>query len=116
MYYFIICRFSWLPVYDDGEEAVYIYEYMCDLVQANHPVILGNNNCNLPRILSIIAQAFESKIIEAVSDVGQQMLAIVKQVEANSALFQVCASQLTPDQQLALQEAYRQLYALSARG
>lgn len=106
--------FSWLPVTEDSDEAPHIYGYLCDLIQGNHPVILGANNCNLPRIVSIIAQAFVNKVVAAVSEVGSRMLAIVKQVESNPEVFQVCASQLTPEMQHALQEAYRELASASS--
>lgn len=106
--------FSWLPVTEDSDEAPHIYGYLCDLIQANHPVILGANNCNLPRIVSIIAQAFANKVVAVISDVGSRMLAIVKQVESNPEVFQVCASQLTPEMQHALQEAYRELASASS--
>uniref|UniRef100_A0A1A9WGS4 TOG domain-containing protein n=1 Tax=Glossina brevipalpis TaxID=37001 RepID=A0A1A9WGS4_9MUSC len=108
--------FSSLPVTEDSDEAPHIYDYMCDLIQANHPVILGANNCNLPRIVSIIAQAFLHKLIESTPELGQRMLGIVKEVESNSEVFQACASQLTPDMQLALQDAYRELSAKSSQG
>ncbi|XP_053959083.1 importin-5-like [Anastrepha ludens] len=103
--------FSWLPVTEDADEAPHIYGYMCDLIQANHPIILGNNNSNLPRIVSIIAQAFVTKVVAPLKDVGTRMLGIVKQVEANPEVFQACASILTPEQQYALQDAYRELAA-----
>ncbi|XP_067614434.1 importin-5 [Eurosta solidaginis] len=103
--------FSWLPVTEDADEAPHIYGYMCDLIQANHPIVLGNNNTNLPRIVSIIAQAFVTKVVASLSDVGTRMLGIVKQVESNPEVFQACASILTPEQQYALQDAYRELAA-----
>lgn len=40
---------AWLPVWEDEDEAPHIYGYFCDLVEANHPVLLGPNHCNLPR-------------------------------------------------------------------
>lgn len=107
--YFYCNRFSWLPVTEDADEAPHIYGYMCDLIQANHPIILGNNNSNLPRIVSIIAQAFVTKVVSSLSDIGTRMLGIVKQVESNPEVFQACASILTPEQQYALQDAYREL-------
>lgn len=94
---------------EDLDEAVHIYGYLCDLIQANNPVILGPANSNLPRIVVIIAQAFAHRAVEAVSEVGQRMLGIVKQVETNPDVFQMCASQLSPELQVALQEAYREL-------
>lgn len=112
-----VLRFSWLPVTEDSDEAPHIYGYLCDLIQANHPVVLGANNCNLPRIVSIIAQAYSNKVVAVLSEVGTRMLAIVKQIESNPEVFQACASQLTPEMQHALQEAYRELAnATSAQG
>ncbi|KAH8294819.1 hypothetical protein KR018_003373 [Drosophila ironensis] len=101
--------FSWLPISEDADEAVHIYGYLCELIEANHPVILGSNNCNLPRIFSIIAEAFCTKVVEVKSPVGTRMLTIVKQVESNPDVMQACASSLTPEQQQALQDAYREL-------
>jgi len=105
----IAAWFSWLPVSEDPEEAAHIYGYMCDLIEGNHPVILGANNCNLPRIVSIIAEAFCTKVIEAQSATGTRMLTIVKQVESNPDVMAACASTLSPEQQQALQDAYREL-------
>lgn len=101
--------YSWLPVTEDSDEAPYIYSYLCELISANHPIILGANNCNLPRIVSIIAQAFTTKVVEPLSEEGTRMLEIVKQVEANPEVFQACAAALTPEQQHSLAEAYREL-------
>ncbi|EDV47806.1 importin-5 [Drosophila erecta] len=105
----IAAWFSWLPVSEDTEEAVHIYGYLCDLIEGNHPVILGVHNCNLPRIVSIIAEAFCTKVIEAQSGTGTRMLTIVKQVESNPEVMAACASTLSPEQQQALQDAYREL-------
>lgn len=71
-------RFSWLPVTEDEEEAPHVYGYLCDLIQANHPIVLGANNSNLPRIVAIIAEALYRDMIEPTSEVGRRMLEIVK--------------------------------------
>ncbi|SPP83609.1 importin-5 [Drosophila guanche] len=106
--------FSWLPISEDPEEAAHIYGYMCDLIEANHPVILGANNSNLPRIVSIIAEAYCTKVLEATSATGTRMLTIVKQVESNPDVMQACASSLSAEQQQALQDAYRELASKAA--
>ncbi|EDW67063.1 importin-5 [Drosophila virilis] len=103
--------FSWLPTSEDPEEAAHIYGYLCDLIEANHPAILGANNCNLPRIVSIIADTFCTNVLEAKSAPGTRMLTIVKQIESNPDVMQACASILSPEQQQALQDAYRELAA-----
>lgn len=93
-----------------------MYGYFCDLIQANNPIVLGPANSNLPRIVLIIAQVFAQKTIESTSEVGQRLLGIVKQVESNADVFQMCASQLTPDLQMALQEAFREVSANPTQG
>lgn len=103
--------FSWLPTSEDPEEATHIFGYLCDLIEANHPVILGVNNCNLPRIVSIIADTFCTNVLEPKTPTGNRMLTIVKQIESNPDVMQACASTLSPEQQQALTEAYRELAA-----
>ncbi|XP_034489294.1 importin-5 [Drosophila innubila] len=110
----IAAWFTWLPTSEDPEEANHIYGYLCDLIEGNHPVILGANNCNLPRIVSIIADTFCNEVLEAKTPTGTRMLTIVKQVESNPDVMQACASSLSPEQQQALQEAYRELAALTS--
>uniref|UniRef100_A0A2M3ZYW0 Putative karyopherin importin beta 3 n=1 Tax=Anopheles triannulatus TaxID=58253 RepID=A0A2M3ZYW0_9DIPT len=98
--------FSWLPVGEDEDEAVYVYGYLCDLIQANHPIILGENNANLPRIVSIIASCFYREAVTVPHPEAQRMLSIVKQIEANPDLFQACINALTAEQKAALEAAY----------
>lgn len=105
----MIFRFQWLPVVEDEEEAPPVYGYLCDLIQANHPIILGANNTNLPRIVSIIAEAFNKDVIGVTNEVGRRMIEIVKQIEQNPDVFQACLGILTEDQKHALEEAYREL-------
>lgn len=33
--------FNWLPVVEDADEAPHVYGYLCDLIEQNHPLILG---------------------------------------------------------------------------
>lgn len=100
--------FSWLPVVEDDEEAVHVYGYLCDLIQSNNAIVLGNNNSNLPRIVSVIAEAFSVGVIKVLSEEGIRMINIVKQIESNPEVFQACVSLLRPDQKAALEEAYRE--------
>ena len=54
----IIQWLSWLPVVEDKDEAPHVYGFLCDLLDRNHPHVLGENNQNLPSILRIFAEAF----------------------------------------------------------
>lgn len=105
--------FSWLPVVEDDDEAAHVYGYLCDLIQANHPIILGANNANLPRIVSIIAEAFYHESVPIANPEAARMLNIVKQVESNPEVFQACINHLSAEQKQALEEAYRQMALLS---
>ena len=40
-------------MYEDVDESPYVYGYLCELVEANHPAILGDNNANLPRVVQV---------------------------------------------------------------
>lgn len=103
-----------MPVTEDEEEAPHVYGYLCDLIQANHPVVLGANTSNLPRIVCIIAEALYRDVIKPTHEVGRRMLEIVKQIELSPDVFQACVNSLTTDQKNALEEAYRELAAAAA--
>ena len=82
---------------------------MCDLIQSNNLIILGNNNSNLPQIVLVIAEAFKVKIIKPLSDEGRRLISIVKQIESNPEVFQACVTILSVEQKQSLEEVYREL-------
>ncbi|XP_058802795.1 importin-5 [Phymastichus coffea] len=96
---------SWLPVVEDEDEALHIYGYLCDLIEANHPVVLGPNNSNLPRLISFFAEALNKEVVSSDNPVHVRILSIVRQIQSNETLFQACINVLTTDQQQALHEA-----------
>lgn len=67
---------SWLPIWEDAEELPHVYDYFCDLIEQvsmsrptrkcvtntytlqNHPLVLGENNSGLARVLEIIIHTF----------------------------------------------------------
>lgn len=104
-------RFNWLPVVEDDDEAAHVYGYLCDLIQANHPAVVGQNNANLPRIVLIIADAFNHEAVALDNPVALKLINIVKQIESNPELFQACIAHLTPEQNNALQDAYKKVIA-----
>uniref|UniRef100_T1J449 TOG domain-containing protein n=1 Tax=Strigamia maritima TaxID=126957 RepID=T1J449_STRMM len=93
---------SWLPVWEDEDEVLHVYNYLCDLIEGNHPVVLGKDNSNLPSILRIMASAFEKEAIDQEAEVTKRMVNIVRQIQSNTELFQACLVQLTQEQQAAL--------------
>ncbi|KAK4879979.1 hypothetical protein RN001_008125 [Aquatica leii] len=97
--------FNWLPVVEDSVEAPHIYGYLCDLIEQNHPTILGPGNGNIPKILNIFAEAFYRDMIDTSSPEGFRMLNIVKQVQSNESLFQNVVTGFRPELQQALHVA-----------
>ena len=49
----------------------------------NHPLILGNNNENLPRIISIIGEALSREAVEEESDCYPRLINIVRQLQVS---------------------------------
>lgn len=59
-------------------------------------------NSNIPRILTIFAEAFFRDAMDPTSPNSQRILNIIKQVQANATLFQNVVSTLRPELQQAL--------------
>lgn len=78
---------SWLPVWEDTEEVPHVYDYFCDLIESNHPLVLGENNANLPRILEIILHAFShgafDEKTETTESVKARMANIAKMIRVS---------------------------------
>lgn len=76
---------SWLPVYNDSDEVPYVYEYFCDLVEGNHPLVLGENNSNLPKIFEIILYTFShgtfDEASETLNPVKERLVRIMKMIK-----------------------------------
>lgn len=74
-------RVSWLPVVEDKDEAPHVYGYLCDLIEANHVIVLGPNNANLPRLISFFAEAFCKNVVSTDDAVMGRILSIVRQIQ-----------------------------------
>ncbi|XP_059155323.1 importin-5-like [Physella acuta] len=98
---------SWLPILMDEEEAVHVYTYFCDLLDKNHPGIMGENAANLPKVLSIVGETLHRELIQEDTPLYLRLVNIVKQVQSNPDIFQECVSQLSENQKQALGEALR---------
>uniref|UniRef100_A0A674HVH8 Importin 5 n=1 Tax=Taeniopygia guttata TaxID=59729 RepID=A0A674HVH8_TAEGU len=95
---------SWLPLHEDKEEAVHTFNYLCDLLESNNPIVLGPNNSNLPRILGIIADGEIHEAIKHEDPCTKRLANVVRQVQTSRGLWTECISQLNADQQAAIQE------------
>jgi len=94
---------TWLPVVEDHVEAPHVYGYMCDLIEANHPLVLGPNNSNLPQLVSIIAQSLACEVYETSPELAKRIKDILMQVKGNDAVWNASVSVLPPEQQTAIQ-------------
>uniref|UniRef100_A0A8C5JYC5 Importin 5 n=1 Tax=Jaculus jaculus TaxID=51337 RepID=A0A8C5JYC5_JACJA len=95
---------SWLPLHEDKEEAVQTFSYLCDLIESNHPIVLGPNNTNLPKIFSIIAEGQMHEAIKHEDPCAKRLANVVRQVQTSGGLWTECIAQLSPEQQAAIQE------------
>lgn len=96
---------TWLPVWNDGNEAICVYEYLCDLVEGRHPVVLGPNHVKVPPIVSVIAEAFYKDVPKRDSPVYRRMLNIVSWVQRDLGDLEACLAALAPYHREALQRA-----------
>jgi len=96
---------SWLPIVSDEEEAVHVYSYMCDLLDKNHPGVMGENACNLPKVVCIVAETLHRELLGVDTPLYGRMVGIVKQVQSNPDMLAACVAQLTEQQKQALDEA-----------
>ncbi|KAJ8787277.1 hypothetical protein J1605_005863 [Eschrichtius robustus] len=94
---------SWLPLHEDKEEAVQTFNYLCDLIESNHPIVLGPNNTNLPKIFSIIAEGEMHEAIKHEDPCAKRLANVVRQVQTSGGLWTECVAQLSPEQQAAVQ-------------
>ncbi|KAJ1115929.1 hypothetical protein NDU88_004149 [Pleurodeles waltl] len=95
---------SWLPLQEDKEEAVHTFNYLCDLIESNHPTVLGPNNSNLPKILRIISDGFVNDSLKNDDACGKRLANVVRQVQGSGGLWTECISQLDTTQLKALQD------------
>ncbi|XP_023601082.1 ran-binding protein 6 isoform X2 [Myotis lucifugus] len=95
---------SWLPLHEDKEEAIQTLSFLCDLIESNHPAVLGPNNSNLPKIINIIAEGKINETINYEDPCAKRLANVVRQVQTSEELWLECISQLDDEHQEALQE------------
>lgn len=74
--------FLWLnsmPIVYDSDEAKISYSFLCSLIEGNNPIILGQNNANLPKIFSVMIEPLANETIDD-EVVVNRMVNIVKQI------------------------------------
>ncbi|CAL9698324.1 unnamed protein product [Knipowitschia caucasica] len=95
---------SWLPLKEDKEEAVHTFDFLCDLIESNNPIVLGPDNANLPKIFLIIADGVASESIKCEDSCSKRLANVIRQVQVSAGLWTTCVSTLNESQQKAIQD------------
>lgn len=69
--------------------------------------VLGTENSNLGRIISIFAEAFYRDTIDPTKPEGFRILRIITQVQSNESIFQSIVGAMRPELQQALHTAFQ---------
>ncbi|KAF9289191.1 hypothetical protein BGZ68_009889 [Mortierella alpina] len=114
-----ICRFnssqfdvntvlpSWvqtLPIVHDEEEAPFVYAYLMDLVERQHPSVLGLNNVNVPHLVTVMVEALVAGVVP--EPTTTRMVRALKSALDNMAptLKTTIWTSISPEKQKALQD------------
>jgi hypothetical protein len=97
--------FRWLPVWEDEEELPLVYDFLLTLVECQNPLIMGENNANLPQIVAVVAEVLARNAIDPKSPVGLKIASFLKLLQQNTVLFTSCFEVLNPQLQEAVKQA-----------
>uniref|UniRef100_A0A8C9ZND5 Karyopherin (importin) beta 3 n=1 Tax=Sander lucioperca TaxID=283035 RepID=A0A8C9ZND5_SANLU len=95
---------SWLPLNEDKEEAVHTFDFLCDLIESNNPIVLGPDNANLPKIFLIIADGVANESVKSEDACSKRLANVIRQVQVSAGLWTQCVSTLNETQQKAIQD------------
>ncbi|XP_037552498.1 importin-5 isoform X2 [Nematolebias whitei] len=95
---------GWLPLKEDKEEAVHTFDFLCDLIESNNPIVLGPDNSNLPKVFLIIADGVANESVKSEDACSKRLANVVRQVQASAGLWTQCVSSLNETQQKAIQD------------
>ncbi|KAJ3616577.1 hypothetical protein Zmor_011821 [Zophobas morio] len=59
---------NFLPIIDDEEECQFVYDYLCSLIERGNPVILGENNANVPFISDLLNTVVQKNLVGSASN------------------------------------------------
>jgi len=96
---------SWLPIKEDQEEAPHACGFLADLVEGNNPIVIGENNANIPQIIKIIAQTFDCAVLENYKEVADRLKKIASTVQQDEAMWNACGALLDDSLKKALSDA-----------
>jgi len=95
---------SWLPIQEDEEEGPIVYGFLMDLLEDKNEHVYGKDNCNLPTIVRIIAEAILNKTI--VTEDNKELMERISQflapLQASTDLWGAILAQLPETHQVLL--------------
>lgn len=102
---------NWLPLNEDKEEAVHTFDFLCDLIErwdgrhgtaanasarfcqsnktsvsflpSNNPIVLGQDNSNLPKIFCIIADGVANESVKSEDACSKRLANVIRQVQVS---------------------------------
>lgn len=72
---------------EDTDEVPHVYDYLCDLIERNHPTVLGINNSNLPNLIAIMVEVFYKEAIKLDHVVARRMITIIREIQVHIEYF-----------------------------
>ncbi|KAG7268942.1 hypothetical protein CRUP_002938 [Coryphaenoides rupestris] len=87
---------AWLPLNEDKEEAAHTFDFLCDLMESNNPIVLGPDNSNLPKIFLIIAEGVANESVKSEDACSKRLANVVRQVQGYFADCRPIESDLPP--------------------
>ncbi|KAG0283826.1 hypothetical protein BGZ96_011804 [Linnemannia gamsii] len=100
---------SWvqtLPILHDEEEAPMTYSYMLDLLESQHPAVLGLNNVNVPHLVTVMVEALVAGVVP--EPVQSRMVYILKAALStlDTAITTTLWNSIAPEKRKTLQDLH----------
>jgi len=82
-----------------------VYGLLCDLLESNSPFVMGEDGCNVPKIVRMIAEILHRKCLADTSETRGRLINLVKMIQNSPDMFKACVADLPPDLFQSLQTA-----------
>ncbi len=94
---------NFLPVHEDKEEAVIIYNNLCYFIEQNSTLVFGNSYEHLPKVVTVLVSALNTKLEN--EEVEKRVTTILKGMQhLPPQVLQSTWASITPETQSALQK------------
>jgi len=73
---------TFLPILVDVDEAAYVYDFLCRLIENNNQAVLGPNNSNLPNVFKIFAEVIAMDVLEDFEATSSRIINLMKTIQS----------------------------------